>query len=119
MGAKNNPVYDPKKEDARIEMLKAMILKVWTMLVAKLKSETLKFAILKILGTAAGGFKLFLVKLGFKLFWDYLGEKGVEFAERKGLLVYDKVSGGLRYRKMNQAKKEGNEEDYDEAIDDL
>lgn len=69
--------------------------------------------------TKMAGFKLWLTQVIVDVLWDYLGEPLAKLAIRKGLLVYDKANGEIRYKKLLRAKVNNNEDDYNDAIDDV
>lgn len=85
-----------------------------------LKGSAVKFALKKILGTAAmGGVKGWLVKLIVTELFEEIGEPVIKYLIRKGALAYDKVEGKIKIKKLEAAKEEGNEDGYNRTIDDI
>ena len=85
-----------------------------------LKGKAVKLALKKFLGSAlAGGFKAWLVKFIVTELFEELAEPIVRLLIRKGFLVYDKTQGAIRIKKLRQAKEEGDEDEYNQQVDDL
>lgn len=85
-----------------------------------LKGSAIKFALKKILGTAAmGGVKGWLIKLIVTELFEEIGEPVVNYLIRKGALAYDKAEGKIKIKKLERAKESNNEADYNSTIDDI
>lgn len=50
--------------------------------------------------------------------WDYVGDKFVKWALRKGALVYDKADGSIKAKKIKKARQNA-DSNYDDAVDDV
>jgi len=86
-------------------------------LVEHLKGKAVRLALKKILGAAAmGGFKGWLVKFIVTELFEEVAEPLIKLAVRKGFLLYDKAEGAIKIKKLNEAKEDGNEEDYRTTI---
>lgn len=81
-------------------------------------NAALKFIRTKI-GWALTGPWGWLAELVLGKLWDKFGAPAVRWAQRKGLLGVDKVTGKIKVKKVKDAKEAGNVADYDSAIDDL
>ena len=89
-------------------------------LLANLKFETLKFFFSKIFKNAPMvGFKAWLFKLAFNLFWDRLAEPIIKYAIRKGLLAIDKHKGNIQIKKLQEARDADDKDAYDDVVDDI
>jgi hypothetical protein len=85
-----------------------------------LKGSAVKLAIKKILGTAAvGGIKGWLIKIIVTELFEEIAEPLIKLALRKGLLVYDKIDGNIKIKRLEKAKEENNETNYNSTIDDI
>lgn len=89
-------------------------------LIAFLKGSAVKLAIKKILGTAAvGGIKGWIIKIIVTELFEEVAEPLIKLALRKGFLVYDKIDGSIKIKKLKKAKAENNETSYNSTIDDI
>lgn len=89
-------------------------------LLAIFKKESVKLLFSKLFKTASmSGLRLWLVKFVVNAAWNFIGEPIAKYAIRKGLLFYDKVDGHVKVRKLQRARDENNQEDYDNARDDI
>ena len=89
-------------------------------LIAFLKGSAVKLAIKKILGTAAmGGIKGWIIKITVTELFEEVAEPLIKLALRKGFLVYDKIDGSIKIKKLEKAKAENNETAYNSTIDDI
>lgn len=86
-------------------------------IMAFLKGEFVKFALKKILGSAAaGGFKAWLVKFIITELYEEIGEPIIRAGLNLEGYTYDKVEGKVLIKKLREAD---NEADYDSTIDDI
>ena len=82
-----------------------------------IKDKLIKAALKSVLGSVyAGGFKAWIIKLIVVEFTEEVAVPLVQFATRKGLLFYDKTTGAIKIKKIEQAKEDGNEDDYTSNI---
>tara|TARA_Y100000296_G_C5180060_1_gene263671 strand:- start:10543 stop:10845 length:303 start_codon:yes stop_codon:yes gene_type:complete len=94
-----------------LEKLKELFLK-------HLKGELVKLALKKLLGSAtAGGIKGWLIKTTVEYLYDEFFVPLFLYAERKGLLYWDRRQGKIAYRRLEEAKDEHDEATYDDIID--
>lgn len=78
-----------------------------------LEDKLVKAALKKVLGSAmAGGFKAWLIKLIVTELAEEVALPVIQLSTRKGLLFYDKVSGSIKYKKIEKAKESGKESEY-------
>jgi len=85
-----------------------------------LKSEAFKVLALKLFGTATiGGIKAFIVKIIVKYGFKYIAKPIAEEVIRQGYYQYDRLNGTISIKKMQKAKDEKNQNDYDKSIDDI
>lgn len=85
-----------------------------------LKGAAVKAALKKILGSAAvGGFRAWLIRYIVIELFEEVAQPLIEFLLRKGALVYDKTEGKIRLKKLEMAKVENNETDYNTSVDNL
>lgn len=103
-----------ERDDAREELVKNYFLKA-------LKEKVVEAAIKRVLGAAlkVGAFKLWLVSFIAAELWDELGRPLALWAIRKGLLGIDITKGKVIVARINKARDEGNQTEYDSAVDDL
>jgi hypothetical protein len=88
-----------------------------TYIINFLKSEAIKLALKKILGSAlTGGFKAWLIKLIISELFEEIAEPVIRLAIRKGQLVADKTSGKIKIKRIERAKNEGDEDAYSRNI---
>ena len=82
-----------------------------------LKEKTVKLALKKLLGSAAaGGFKAWLVKFVIIELFEEVAEPLLRLAVRKGLLIYDKIDGNIKVKKIEEAKDDNDEDAYTSTI---
>lgn len=67
----------------------------------------------------ASGFTSWIVKIIIENLFNVIGVPIINFAIRKGLVLYDKNQGKIKVKKLRKAKEEGNEQDYNDTIDDV
>ena len=87
-----------------------------------LKGSAVKYAVKKLLGTSTGiigGVKGWLIKYAITELFEEVVEPVIKLAIRKGLLVYDKVDGKIKLKKLEKAKEENDEATYNSTIDDI
>jgi hypothetical protein len=85
-----------------------------------LKGSAVKYALKKLLGTAAmGGFKGWLVRYIVTELFEEIAEPVIRYLIRKGALAYDQAEGKIKIIKLERAKASKNEADYDSTIDDI
>ena len=71
------------------------------------------FALKKILGSAAGGgFKVWIIKMVAGKLFKEIGEPLLQLAVRKGFLLYDIKQGQILVKKIEDAKREKDAEEY-------
>lgn len=93
-----------------------------TYLISILKSMTVKIVLSRIFGiiaVSAGGFKIWLARIILEYGFDKLLVPVINFLIRKGALVYDVTEGKIKIKKLNEAREDGNTQDYNEAIDNV
>ena len=84
------------------------------------KGEAFKFLALKIFGTATvGGLKAFLVRMIVKYGFKYIAKPIAQEVIRQGFYQYDRLNGTIQIKKMQKAKDENNQTDYDRSVDDI
>lgn len=77
------------------------------------KKEWVKIALKKVLDSAvAGGIRGWIIKFIAEYMFEKIAQPVIEVALRKGFLIYDKSAGKIKIKKINQAKEDGNEDDY-------
>jgi hypothetical protein len=87
--------------------------KVKEIIISHLKGAAVKAALKKVLGSSsAGGFRGWLVKFITVELFDELAAPVIKFSIRKGFLIYDKIDGSFKLKKINKAKDENNTNDY-------
>jgi hypothetical protein len=87
-----------------------------------LKGSAVKFAVKKLLGSSVGmiaGVKGWLIKYAITELFEEVAEPLINLAIRKGLLAYDKVDGKIKLKRLEKAKEENNEANYNTTIDDI
>lgn len=85
-----------------------------------LKSKFVSMSIAKIIGSAAlGGFRIWLIKFLVENLYDQIAEPIVKAILIKGGYVYDRIEGNVLVKKIEKAKEENNETDYNAGIDDI
>jgi hypothetical protein len=88
-------------------------------LLAQLKGEFLKLVLKKVLGSSvAGGFRGWIVRLLAKELYEELGEPLIKAVLRKGNYEYNVVKGKLLIKKLEEVG-EGNDQEYDDIVDDI
>ena len=96
--------------------MKSLLNNIWYILRTQLKSIVIQQALLKILGSAAaGGFRAWIIKKIVEYFYDEVADYVAEY----GGYVYYKINGEINFRKLEKAKKENNEKEYDSVIHDI
>lgn len=94
-------------------LLKQILIKI-------LKGKAFKFLALKIFGTATiGGFKAFLVRMIVKYGFKYIAKPIAQEVIRQGFYQYDRINGTILIKKMQKAKDENNQDNYDRSVDDI
>ncbi|MBE9542514.1 MAG: hypothetical protein IMF01_09365 [Proteobacteria bacterium] len=92
--------------------------KVWAL--SFLKGSAVKFAIKKILGNAlAGGLRGWLIKFITTELFEILAEPIINQVFRKTHYQYNRIDGKIIIKRKKKAEESGNDQDYDDAIDDL
>lgn len=85
-----------------------------------LGGELTKLALKKILGSAAmGGFKAWAIKFAVEYLYEEYAVPMMQYLIRKGQLYYDKEKGEIKYKKLEEAKKDGDESTYNDVIDNV
>ena len=93
---------------------------VKNIIVDYLKSAAIKAALLKFLGsTVAGGWKAWLVKFIVTELFEEVAEPIIRLGLRKMGYVYNRIEGEIELKKLERAKEEGDEQSYNDVIDDL
>ena len=88
-----------------------------TYIINFLKSEAIKLALKKLLGSPlAGGFKAWVIKLIITELFEEVAEPVIRLVIRKGQLVVDKTSGKIKVKRIERAKNEGDEDAYTSNI---
>lgn len=86
-------------------------------IVEHLKGKAVKLALRKLLGSPlAVGFKGWLVSFVAEELFEEVAEPLIKFVVRKGFLIYDKVDGKLKVKKIKKAKEGQDEETYISTI---
>ena len=75
-----------------------------------------KEAIKRILGSAAGGFKLFLVKIGLHYLWKELLGPSVKYLLRKATKFFHKIKYKKKAKRLENAETD---DEFDSAVDDM
>lgn len=78
----------------------------------------LSFVLSKI-GWTLGGFKVWVLKLLVEYFYDSVAKPMMLLALRKGGWVYRTVEGKAQIIRLEDAKKEGDEQSYNDVVDDI
>lgn len=89
-------------------------------LIEHLKGKAVKLALKKLLGSVAmGGFKAWLLKYIVTNLFEEIAEPLVRMALNQVGYIYDKHDGKVIVKKMKKASEDGNESDYNDAVDDI
>lgn len=87
-------------------------------LIEHLKGRAFKLALKKILGSsAAGGFKAWLVKFILENLWEELAEPLIKAGLIEIRYIADKIDGNITAKKIEKARRSGDVEDYNRAVD--
>lgn len=85
-----------------------------------LKREAVKSALVKFVGSAAlGGIRAWAIKFIVENLFEQVAEPIIRASFIKLGYAYNRVEGEILVKKLDRAKKENNEGDYDSAIDDI
>lgn len=85
-----------------------------------LKREAVKSALIKLLGSAAlGGVRAWAIKFVVESMFEQVAEPIIRASFIKLGYMYNRVEGEILVKKLNKAKRENNEGNYDSAIDDI
>lgn len=85
-----------------------------------LKREAVKSALIKLLGSAAlGGVRAWAIKFVVENMFEQVAEPIIRASFIKLGYMYNRVEGEILVKKLNKAKRENNEGNYDSAIDDI
>ena len=68
------------------------------------------------LATGPGGW---IFGIAFGILWNKFGDKAIKWLSRKGAFAVDLGTGKVKANKITKARKEGTNEDYDNAVDDM
>lgn len=100
-----------------MEAIKSGWSSVKTFLIAQLKGEFVKFALKKVLGTAAmGGFKAWIVSFIAKELYDEIGEPVIKAVLRKGRYQYEVLNGKMKIYKLDRSPDDNS---YDDNVTDI
>lgn len=89
-------------------------------IVAFFKKKFVTEAFKIIFGSAVfGGFYGWVAKYILENYYDEVGEPIIEAGLRKVGYVYHKVEGKILIKKLVKAQGEGNEDSYDDIVDDI
>ena len=89
-------------------------------LVKLFKERAVKFALKKILGSAAaGGFKGWLIKLIITELYEEIGEPLIKAALNQLGYYYDKVDGNVQVKRLEIGRRNNDQNTYDRASDDI
>ena len=90
-------------------------------LLDSLKNKFVQEALKKVFGKALkySSFQGWVVSFIAGEFWDLVGRPIVLWGIRKSLLAYDKNKGEIQVKKLEEARREDNQTDYDSATDDI
>lgn len=89
-------------------------------LIKELKGESIKLVFKTLFKSAPlGGFRLWLVKIIVKEFYDEIGEPVIKAVFVEGGYQYNKVKGKILVKRLHEAKDENNQSEYDSTIDDI
>jgi hypothetical protein len=83
-----------------------------------LRGELIKKLVLIIVG-ASTGFQAWIVGLAVGVLFDYVAAPILKEAARRGILIYDKVDGKIKLKKLKDARNEHDQDRYDSTIDDI
>jgi len=79
-----------------------------------------KILALKIFGKVSiGGLKSIFIKLIVKYLFKYIAKPISQEVIRQGHYQYDRLNGTILIKRMQKAKDEKNQGDYDKSIDDI
>ena len=85
-----------------------------------LKREAVKSALIKLLGSAAlGGIRAWAIKFLVENMFEQVAEPIIRASFIKLGYMYNRAEGEILVKKLNRAKKENNEGNYDSAVDDI
>lgn len=93
---------------------------LWRIILDQLKGRLVKAALKKFLGSGAAlGFKGWLITFIATELFESLAVPLLNYLKRKGMLFYDRTQGKIKVRRLEQAKEEGNEDNYNDIVDSL
>lgn len=85
-----------------------------------LKGQAVKLALKKLLGSAmVGGPKAWLIKFIVTELFEEVAEPLIRYALNQVGYYYDKIDGEVKIKKLNRARENNNEQDYNATIDDI
>ena len=87
-------------------------------LISLIRDRILTAILVKLVGVSAG-FKAWIIKLLVTELYDRIGEPFLKAGIRLGLFYADKGTGKIKSRSLKEAKEAGNEDDFNDVIDDL
>lgn len=85
-----------------------------------LKREAVKSALVKLLGSAAlGGVRAWMIKFAVENLFEQVAEPIIRASFIKLGYLYNRVEGNILVKRINKAKEDNHEGNYDSAIDDI
>ena len=85
-----------------------------------LKGQAVKLALKKLLGSAmVGGPKAWLIKFIVTELFEEIAEPFIRYALNQVGYYYDKIDGEVKIKKLDRARENNNEQDYNATIDDI
>lgn len=91
-----------------------------TILLNFLKSEFVKLALKKVLGSVtAGGIKGWIIQYVAENLYEEVFVPFFKFLEDNGMVFYDKKKGSVRYQSLQKAKENNDQDSYDSSVDDI
>lgn len=89
-------------------------------LIDLLKREAVKSALVKLLGSAAlGGIRAWAIKFVVENMFEQVAEPIVRASFIKLGYLYNRVEGNILVKRINKAKEDNHEGNYDSAVDDI
>lgn len=85
-----------------------------------LKGQVVKLALKKILGSAVmGGFKTWLITFVVENLWDEIAEPLIKAGLVEIKYIKDNIDGKITAKKIDEARRSGDQDSYDDAVDEL
>lgn len=92
--------------------------KLLDLIIEQLKGAAVKAALVKLVKTSVG-FRAWIIKILVEELFEEVIEPAIKMSFRRLKYEYDRKEGEIIVKKIDEARQNGNQADYDSSVDDI